>query len=245
MEFAHLWHCLPNWPLSCLWFHLSSFSSSSPSLVISCCLLCVDNLIMMVGWLAALVGSFSTALPCLDLTLRATDRVESPSQSQIQSPESLEVRACLSAVWFWSLKLCKLLLLLSALALRKPLHAYIKWTSYDNNSHSHSHSKSDSFRIRTAVMNCNHFCWPSWSWLSIFTLLLCLHAANCRYALFSSSSLLYLLFLLLHTQFITTNLNVSLCVRHFYGVCRCRSRCRCGGRCIWESWGDMMANERV
>lgn len=102
MEFAHLWHCLPNWPLSCLWFHLSSFSSSSPSLVVSCCLLCVDNLIMMVGWLAALVGSFSTALPCLEGHWQSR---ESQSESDSESGES----------WSQSLPVGCLILIIEAL----------------------------------------------------------------------------------------------------------------------------------
>lgn len=168
MEFAHLWHCLPNWPLSCqvpliqFQFQFSRSPELPPLLFVCVCVLTTSS-----WWLPDWLTDWPPwlARSWLALTLR---RCRESHSLRVESRESECQTQPVSAVWFWSLKLCELLLL-SAPALRKPLHAYITSARYDNNSHSHSYRICIRFRIRilAAVMNCNHFCWPSWLSISV------------------------------------------------------------------------------
>lgn len=197
MEFAHLWHCLPNWPLSCLWFHLSSFSSScSQSRVpspVACCVLTTSSW-WLDDWPPWLARSLlpCRALPWLDF--------EGLWQTQIQSPESLVV----------SLPVGCLILIIEALQVAVVLVVVVGsgfkeaiTRIYNINELRQQFTFTFTFTIEIGFVSYSHCGYELQSFLlaklvlveyfSAFVVVPA--AANCRYALFSASSLLYLLFL--------------------------------------------------
>lgn len=241
MEFAHLWHCLPNWPLSCLVPLIQFQYQFSPCP--RCCAPPPAVLTTSSWWLpACLPGWLTDWLTCRPPWLARSPApwLWGPVASSSLRLECSESESRVSLPVGCLILIIETLCELSALALRKPLHAYITSTRYDNNSHSHSHSNRIciSYSYSYSYSHCGYelqsfllsvpFCCAS---LLPIVVTLCspLHSPRlCP----TPPSVLFVVFAVLHIQFITTNLNVSLCVRHFYGVCQCHSGCRCWKACI-------------
>lgn len=132
----------------------------------------------------------------------------------------------LSAAWFWSWRLYKFFISSSSwcccccsccrLALRKPLHAYITSTKRQKFTFTFTFEIEFTFTIAFASELRLLRLWTAIIFVGqrLLARLKILLLRCCQLWLrFARAALLLLL---LHSQFITTNLNVFLCVRHFY-----------------------------